>query len=81
MAWRTCNYKDIFGAPKTGAHAMRVGDIAIVDVVATFIVAALIAWLCKCHVIWPFVGLLIISVGVHWLFCVDTTILRLLHLT
>jgi len=38
-----CRYKDIFGRPREGAHAYRVFDIAVVDVVATIILAFIIS--------------------------------------
>ena len=38
-----CQYKDLFGRPKEGAHAYRLFDVAVVDVVATIVVAFIIA--------------------------------------
>jgi|688.fasta_scaffold00501_68 fatty acid desaturase len=35
--------KDIFGKPRTGPHAIRIFDIAIVDVLGTFLLAWLFA--------------------------------------
>ncbi len=32
-----CKYSEIFGAPRTGAHAYRVFDLAIVDIVFTLL--------------------------------------------
>ena len=38
-----CKYKDIFGAPNTGAHRYRIFNIAIVDVLVTLIGAYVIS--------------------------------------
>ena len=37
-----CQYKNIFGLVGEGAHSFRIFDIAIVDVIMTFIVAYII---------------------------------------
>ena len=37
--WYFCKYKDILGIPKTGLHSYRVFNIAIMDVVFTFLFA------------------------------------------
>jgi hypothetical protein len=71
-----CKYKDIFGKPKQEIHSYRIFNIAIVDVILTFIVAYLI------HVkIYPkinysylVVSLFIVGIISHRLFCVKTTI-------
>lgn len=81
-----CDYKDIFGAPNTGAHSYRLFNIAIVDVLAVVIVTLIITLLWKKYkpkknkfpIIWVFVitliSLFLLGVFAHWLFCVDTTI-------
>jgi hypothetical protein len=86
MTFNLCQYKNIFGAPGTGIHKYRIFNVAIVDVVATLLIAALITWIWykkspkknKKHVGWVLlgvsVGLFILGVGAHRLFCVNTTI-------
>jgi uncharacterized membrane protein len=68
-----CPYKDIFGAPGTGAHSYRLGNVAIVDVALTALVGYLIAVWRGWNPIVVIVLLFISSVFVHKLFCVDTT--------
>jgi len=74
-----CLYSDIFGKPNTGLHKLRLFDIAIIDVVATFI----FAWLFYFFIgnfsyIVYLIGLFLIGVLMHRLFCVRTTVDRLL---
>ena len=74
-----CKYSDIFGKVKTGIHSYRVFDIAIMDVIFTFIGAFLL------QLLFPNINffvillmLFIIGIGLHRLFCVRTTIDKLL---
>jgi hypothetical protein len=69
-----CKYKDVFGRPKEGAHALRVFDVAIVDVVLTLVFAAAVsmyfhvpAWQCA-------LGLFALGIVAHRAFCVRTTV-------
>ena len=39
-----CKYKDIFGKPKEGVHSYRIMNIAIVDVLATILLAKAIQY-------------------------------------
>ena len=36
---RFCEYKDAFGKPNTGAHSVKIYNIAIIDFLITFIAA------------------------------------------
>jgi len=67
-------YKNLFGAPGTGAHKYRIFDIAIVDVGSTIIFAFLIARFFN----WTFwkvlVVLFITGIFAHRLFSVRTTL-------
>lgn len=78
MAFGLCKYKDIFGKPGTGAHSYRIFNIAIIDVIFTIIFAWLIAkWMNWCF--WKtLLGLFILGIILHRLFCVRTTIDKLL---
>jgi hypothetical protein len=40
-------YKDIFGAPNTGAHSYRLFDVAIVDLVLTIFIAYVITYIAR----------------------------------
>jgi uncharacterized membrane protein len=69
-----CQYKDIFGRPREGAHAYRVFDIAVVDVVATVVVAYVIARVFGFAFWKSLVVLFIVGIISHRAFCVRTTV-------
>lgn len=76
-----CQYKNIFGKPGEGLHQYRIPllDIAIVDVVATIIVAYLLSYLCKymkykCTFLHALVFLILLGIVMHRLFCVETKV-------
>ena len=78
--WDLCRYKNMFGKPNTGIHTYRLFNISIIDVLLTII----LAWLIK-HLILPsteIVEILFIcfmsGIIVHRIFCVRTTIDKLL---
>lgn len=77
-----CKYANIFGAPGTGAHRFRIFNIAIVDVVLTIIVAYVIHYFFLTKYIKHFWATLllafILGIIAHRLFCVRTTIDKLL---
>lgn len=73
-----CKYKDVFGAPGTGAHAYRFMGVAIVDVVLTIAAAFLIALYMKWSVWYTMGALFALGILMHNLFCVRTTVDKLL---
>lgn len=73
-----CKYKNIFGEPRKGAHSYRLFDIAIVDVVSTILLAVVISKIWKLDFIKVLIILFLLGIILHRLFCVDTTIDRVL---
>jgi hypothetical protein len=73
-----CKYKDIFGKPKEGAHSYRIFDVAIVDVAFTLLGAYLIARYFNLPLLHTTITLFILGIIIHYMFCVDTTINKLL---
>lgn len=73
-----CKYKDIFGKPNEGVHSYRFMNIAIVDVLATILVSYLISYYFKTNFIRTTIILFIVGIIMHKLFCVRTTIDKLL---
>jgi ABC-type spermidine/putrescine transport system permease subunit I len=74
-----CQYQNIFGKPKTGAHSIRILDIAIIDVILTIVLGYII------NLFYPtysfqkiLIILFILGIVLHRLFCVRTTIDKLL---
>ena len=73
-----CKYKDALGKPEKGVHSYRFMGVAIVDVIMTFIGALLISFLIKKPFLLVLIILFILGIILHRLFCVRTTIDKLL---
>jgi hypothetical protein len=73
-----CIYKDILGKPTTGLHSYRIFNIAIVDVLLTIIVAFLISYFFKFNFLLTLFILFLVGIFAHRLFCVRTTVDKLL---
>jgi hypothetical protein len=70
--FKLCEYKDLFGEPKTGIHKYRIFDYAILDILVTIFLMLLISYTFKLSIIYSTIitiGLMIIT---HRLFCVRT---------
>ena len=76
-----CKFKDVFGKPKEGPHSYRIFNIAVVDTVLTIIIGYLIAKYFKLKLINVLIVLFILSVIVHKIFCVETTLTKLFTLS
>ena len=74
-----CKYKDMFGKPNKGVHSYRLFNFAIVDVLATVLVAYLISIYGKYSFIYTLVGMFLLGIFMHALFCVDTEVTKLLN--
>jgi len=75
-----CKYKDIFGEPGTGIHALRYFDIAVWDVVMTIIGAIAFSLQFRFNILPTMIGFFLFGIIMHRLFCVRTTIDKLLFI-
>ena len=73
-----CKYKDIFGSPNEGIHSYRLFNLAIVDIIMTLIIAYLIFIFFNYNFISTLLVLFISGILAHRIFCVRTTIDKLL---
>ena len=79
-----CKYKDLFGKPNTGLHSYRLFNIAIVDVTLTIfgsyvLYLAIEKYLYTNINFWlVLVIMFLLGIVLHRLFCVRTTIDKLL---
>lgn len=73
-----CKYENIFGKVGEGAHSYRILDIAIVDVILTVIGGYLIGKIFKFNIKNTILVIFIIGILLHRLFCVRTTIDKLI---
>lgn len=73
-----CKYRNVFGEPGKGAHKYRFMNVAIIDVLFTIIAVYII---CQ-FTLWNFwitlAGAFILGIFFHRLFCVRTTVDKLL---
>jgi len=76
-----CPYKNIFGAPGTGAHSYRLFNVAVVDVVLTVLVAWAISWLFRLKFWQVLVAAFLLGIVAHQFFCVRTTVDKMLFKT
>ena len=73
-----CKYRNALGVPGKGAHSIRLGDVAIVDVIMTLVGAYIIAYFARTSFAWTAAGLFLLGIILHRMFCVRTTIDKLL---
>ena len=74
-----CKYKNIFGKVNEGIHSYKIFNIAIVDVLATIILAYVIYLLIpKYNFFFILICLFLLGIIFHRLFCVRTTVDKLL---
>ena len=74
-----CEYSDIFGNPNEGVHSYRLFNVAIVDVGLTILVAYLLSiWVGGNKFGLILIIFFILGIFFHRLFCVRTTIDKLL---
>lgn len=77
-----CKWKNILGESGKGVHSIRLFGVAIVDVLLTFVLAFFINKLIGGNIKMFFVVLLFcftLGIILHKLFCVDTTIGKLIN--
>jgi hypothetical protein len=73
-----CKYKNALGEPGKGIHSYRLGGIAIADVIMTIIGAYFISLAFRWNFVYTLIGLFILGIILHHIFCVRTTIDKLL---
>jgi uncharacterized membrane protein len=73
-----CKYRNALGVPGKGAHSIRLIGVAIVDVIMTLVGAYIIAYFARTSFAWTAAGLFLLGIILHRMFCVRTTIDKLL---
>ncbi len=75
-----CDYSTIFGNLKEGVHSYRIFNIAIIDVIMTFIGAYFLNKyiFIDYHYYQVLISLFLLGILLHRLFCVRTTIDKIL---
>ena len=67
-----CKYKTIFGKEREGIHAIRIFDVAIVDVIFTFVAGYIIHVISGWNLLTITLALFLLGIITHRLFCVNT---------
>jgi len=75
-----CDYKDAFGEPGKGIHSYRFMGVSIADVIITIIGALILSFIIKKPFLVVLLVLFILGIILHKLFCVRTTIDKLLFI-
>ena len=73
-----CKYKDLLGKPNQGIHQYRFLGVAIADVTMTVVAAFIISYFSKYNFWLILVILFLTGIILHNIFCVKTTIDKLL---
>jgi len=73
-----CKYKNIFGEVEKGVHSYRIFNIAIVDVLLTILAAFIISYYTNYNFGLILLFLFILGIIMHRIFCVRTTIDKIL---
>ena len=69
-----CKYKDLFGIPGEGIHAFKIFGISVWDTLITIACALIIAWIVEWSYWKTVIGVFLLGIIVHRLFCVRTTV-------
>ena len=75
---KLCKYKNALGIPGKGIHSYRIFNIAIMDVIMTVIGAVILSYLFGWSFAWTLLALFLSGIILHRLFCVRTTVDKLL---
>ena len=73
-----CKYKNALGEVNKGIHSYKFMGISMVDVILTIIAAFLISYFFKISFFYTSISLFVLGIVLHRLFCVRTTIDKLL---
>jgi len=73
-----CPYSDLFGAPRTGAHSMRIGGLAAVDTMITLVAAFGVVWALKISFWVALLFILVLGEVLHYVFGTQTALLTAL---
>jgi hypothetical protein len=74
----SCPFKFALGVPGEGVHAPRLFGLAIVDIIATVLVAGLTAWLTKSNYILNLIFWFVLGEILHFMFGTPTAFLKMI---
>lgn len=75
-----CRYRNVFGLPGKGVHALRFGGVAAVDLILTFLIAYMGTQATGMPITLSLVLWILISMTLHYVFCVQTSVMTYIGL-
>jgi hypothetical protein len=78
MSCYFAKYANVFGEPSTGVHSYRVFNIAIIDLLIAIVFAYFVSKYYNYDFIKVLILVLLVGIILHRIFCVRTTVDRLL---
>ncbi len=69
-----CRFKHALGKPKEGVHKLRLGGVAIVDVIGMVLIIVLIQSIFKMGYLKTSAIVIGGTIAIHAMFCVDTAV-------
>jgi hypothetical protein len=75
-----CPYANALGVPGQGVHSTRFLGMAVNDWLATFVLAAIVAWLFKANFLYTLVYVFVFGELLHYFYGVPTAFLKMIHL-
>lgn len=73
-----CAYQNLFGKVGEGVHSIRIANIAVVDVLMTILVAYVVSLFLPFRFSYVLLFLFLAGIVLHRVFCVRTTVDRIL---
>ncbi len=67
-----CSYKNIFGEPNKGIHQYRIFGMAFFDIVGLILLSIIFSKYFNVNFIYTLLVMILITILIHWLFCVPT---------
>ena len=68
--------ENVFGEPKKGFHATRIGGLALYDILGTIAIAFATSYYFNVSLLWSLVGWFVLGEVLHWYFGVKTTVMN-----
>ena len=76
-----CPYANILGVPGQGVHDTRFLGLAWNDLLMTFVGSVITAWILQIHIVYSFLGWMVVAEILHIAFGVNTALLKMIGIT
>lgn len=69
-----CKYRELFGKERHGVHSLRIGDVAVIDVLLSLILAWILSKTLNINYSYSAAIVFWVASIFHWLFCLRKSI-------